>query len=574
MTTKRRSSTAADGLGTVLNDRYQLVRLLGDGGMGAVYKAADLVLRRFVAIKMLHTSALERRNAVARFEREARASAAIGHPNIVDVLDFGRADGRPFLVMEYLRGQPLSRLIAQGGPLSVERACRIATHTLTGLAVAHAHNIIHRDLKPANLMLVSHLGEHDFVKICDFGFAAMLIPDEPLGERERSLTPARTLVGTPAYAAPERLRGKGSRFPTADIYSVGVVLYEMLSGRRPFEAAAFAKLSRMVVREVPKHLLELRPNLPPKLAEAVHRALAKSPEDRWSSAEEFAADLVPFGGRFVPVEDPPSDTFSIDLQTIQARQTNRLQALREEDAEAILSNESLSGDAPTREKKPPAPPKAPASPPTMAPAPRTSESAPKTSTVTREEEQGNAPSTDGSMIIPTLRFVANRFGERALTAVLDELDQQSRLDFDDGISAGSSVRLASLVDLIATVDRVLGNDDLHLVVQCGRAMAEGAANIARTAVPEEGPVTHLLKRLPSFSRRLFRGPHLSASRIGDGFGRLELIDEDGPSLVLHVAMLGLLERYLEEFGGHEVEVTMLSSRALGDARTLYEISWL
>lgn len=572
MATKNRNGPdAAEGLGTVLNDRYQLVRLLGDGGMGAVYKAADLVLRRFVAIKMLHSSALERRNAVARFEREARASAAIGHPNIVDVLDFGHADSRPFLVMEYLRGQPLSRLIAQSGPLSVERACRIATHTLTGLAAAHAHNIIHRDLKPANLMLVSHLGEHDFVKICDFGFAAMLIPDETLGVRERSLTPARTLVGTPAYAAPERLRGKGSRFEAADIYAVGVVIYEMLSGRRPFEAVKFADLSRMVVRDTPKPLKEIRPQIPMELSDVIDRALAKSPQERWPSAKDFATNLVPFGGRFIPEEDPPSDTFSIDLQTIQARQTNRLRALKEEDAEAILSSDDPPAGAPTREDAPapppipaarPAPPSAPPPPPPPASAQRL------------PPHHLSAPSTDGSTIIPTLRFVANRFGERALTTVLDSLDAESRRDFDRGISAGSSVGLTSLLNLIGAVDRILGNDDLHLVVHCGRAMAEGATDTIRAALSEDSGVSQLLNKLPAVSRRIFRGLHLSASRIGDGYGRLELIDEAESSLILHVAMLGLLEHSLEEFGGQEVEVTMLCSQALGDARTLYELSWL
>ncbi|MCA9615817.1 MAG: serine/threonine protein kinase, partial [Myxococcales bacterium] len=217
-------------VGTTLQGRYHLVRMLGDGGMGAVYKAADQVLRRFVAIKLLHPATAENPSAVERFVREARSAAAIGHPNIIDILDFGYEKGRPFLVMEYLRGRALSELIAEERRLSIERSVNIATHSLAGLAAAHDRGILHRDLKPANLMLIAMLGDSDFVKVCDFGFAALVQPSQRI-EDGKSLTPARTLVGTPAYAAPERLRGDDTRDPRIDVYAIGVVLFEMLAGR-------------------------------------------------------------------------------------------------------------------------------------------------------------------------------------------------------------------------------------------------------------------------------------------------------------------------------------------------------
>jgi len=166
-------------VGTTLMGRYHLVRMLGDGGMGAVYKAADQVLRRFVAIKLLHPQTAENPSAVERFVREARSAAAIGHPNIIDILDFGYEKGRPFLVMEYLRGRALSELIAEERRLSIERSVNIATHSLAGLAAAHDRGILHRDLKPANLMLIAMLGDNDFVKVCDFGFAALVQPSLP-----------------------------------------------------------------------------------------------------------------------------------------------------------------------------------------------------------------------------------------------------------------------------------------------------------------------------------------------------------------------------------------------------------
>ena len=161
-------------VGRVVADRYHLVRMLGDGGMGSVYKAADRVLRRFVAIKLLHPAVAENPSSVERFQREARAAASIGHPNIIDIMDFGREGNRPYMVMEYLRGRSLSQVIAMDGQLSIKRACTIAIHTLAGLQAAHDRGILHRDLKPANLMLVVRFGDRNFVKVCDFGFAALV----------------------------------------------------------------------------------------------------------------------------------------------------------------------------------------------------------------------------------------------------------------------------------------------------------------------------------------------------------------------------------------------------------------
>ena len=183
-------------IGTTIQKRYHVVRLLGDGGMGAVYKAADTVLRRFVAIKLLHAGTAENPSAVERFVREARSSAAIGHPNIIDVLDFGYEGKRPYLVMEYLRGRSLSEAIHEERQLSMARACNIATHSLAGLAAAHDRGILHRDLKPANMMLIALLGDRDFVKLCDFGFAALIQPSVRIDGGKAALTPTRTLVGT------------------------------------------------------------------------------------------------------------------------------------------------------------------------------------------------------------------------------------------------------------------------------------------------------------------------------------------------------------------------------------------
>ncbi|MBC7170819.1 MAG: serine/threonine protein kinase, partial [Polyangiaceae bacterium] len=320
-------------VGTTIQGRYHLVRQLGDGGMGSVYKAADQVLRRFVAVKILHASASENPSAVERFIREARAAASIGHPNIIDILDFGMEKNRPFLVMEYLRGRSLSQAIHHEGRFSVDRACAIAAHSLAGLAAAHDRGILHRDLKPANLMLIQKFGVRDFVKLCDFGFATLLIPQERIDDA-KSLTPARTLVGTPAYAAPERLRGDSRPDPRMDVYSIGVVLYEMLAGSRPFDAPTFQELAQKVRKEPAPPLRRVRPDLPAALEAVVSRALSKEREDRWATAAEFALALVPFGGRNIQLDvDDPSDSFTMDLVRIRARET-QLRRERPDDSDA------------------------------------------------------------------------------------------------------------------------------------------------------------------------------------------------------------------------------------------------
>lgn len=327
-------------IGKTVAGRYSLVRLLGDGGMGAVYKAEDNILRRFVALKLLHPAAAANPAAVERFLREAQAAASIGHPNIIDILDFGQSDGKPYLVMEYLRGRSLADALATDGPFSVRQACAVATHALAGLQAAHDRGILHRDLKPANLMLAARFGDRTFVKLLDFGFAALLGEGAP---QDRSLTPARTLVGTPAYAAPERLRGDDRRDPRTDLYGLGVVLFEMLAGVRPFDASTFSELARKVQNDPPPSLRLYRPDAPEALERVIAKALAKRPEERFADAESFAAALVPFGGRMVESDDSVSDSLSMDLLKIRARERRQVPT-------------GGSAQAPAKPKPPPAGP--------------------------------------------------------------------------------------------------------------------------------------------------------------------------------------------------------------------------
>jgi len=594
-------------VGSTIQGRYHVVRLLGDGGMGAVYKAADQVLRRFVAIKLLHPDTAANPSAVERFVREARSSAAIGHPNIIDILDFGYENERPFLVMEYLRGRSLSEAIAEEGKLSVERACNIATHALAGLGAAHDRGILHRDLKPANLMLIALLGDRDFVKLCDFGFAALVQPSVRI-DGGKSLTPARTLVGTPAYAAPERLRGDETRDPRLDVYSIGVVLFEMLAGRRPFDAPSFRELARKVRDEPPPSLSSIRSDVPASLDRVVRRALAKDREGRWANAEDFAAALVPFGGRMLPVfEDQPSDSFTMDLLRLRARETQQQRAISASEAEQImelrrqgrrarapsslpLADDELGSDEiPIEVEEPPSlrdtvdrggDEGATLRPehPRLEPAATIADS--MTLATERDAALGLPPLSAaeravlGELPLAVIRFVSRRFGERPLRELLQSLPQNVRDVFDAGVGTTDWIPAAAHDALIAGVDARLGRDDLHLVVQCGRAAAEGCFDRIRDIQPPAPPPELLLAAVPRLLGDLLHGVEVAVPRVGRGYGRVEVTEAGESSLTFGVFLIGFLDRALDRFGAKEVEVNMISSPALGDAECVYEVSWI
>ncbi|MFO0681569.1 MAG: serine/threonine-protein kinase [Sandaracinus sp.] len=643
MTREAQSPAESAGLvGHVVGGRYQLVRMLGDGGMGAVYKAADQVLRRFVAIKMLHPSTSQNPAAGDRFQREARAAAAIGHPNIIDILDFGQDGHRAFMVMEYLRGRSLSQLLANEGRLGIARSCSIAAHTLAGLAAAHERAILHRDLKPANLMIIQRYGDKNFVKVCDFGFAALMGPSTAADGK--TLTPERTLVGTPAYAAPERLRGDDRRDPRTDVYSVGVVLFEMIAGRRPFDAPTFAELAKLVRNEPPPSLRQFRSDVPEALDRVVQRALAKTIEDRWKNAGDLAAALVPFGGRNITLEDDsPSDSFAFEMLELKARDSRRrgtrpsvelpdgergaganktvpppppgappktvppprrsaapaapratvrgpdltqkvpaLVPAEPEPGPILLEKRRVPATAPAPA---PAPAAAPVAPPEPAPpTPHSIEIPIHTGTPASgvETDRESEPEHDtqlatqvrGRLVLSVLRFVARRFGERALRELLASLSEHARRPFELGITEDSWVDGFALRALVDTIDRTLGSDDLHTIVECGGAAAEGAFELMRAVEPPSPPAELVLSEMPELASRLFRGVEVVVRRVGRGYGRLEIIETDEPSLSLAVLWLGFVERSLGRFGADEVEVNMLGARALDDPETLIDVSWL
>jgi serine/threonine protein kinase len=311
-------------VGTVLADRYRIDALIGEGGMGRVYSAEHVLMRKRLAIKVLHRELTTMPEVVARFEREAMAAANIDHPNVAAATDFGKlADGAVFLVLEYVQGKSLRDEIATG-PIAAERALHITRQIAAGLGSAHALDIVHRDLKPENVMLVDKGGDPDFVKVLDFGIAKVPIGEVPHPSNTPAHTPitkAGMVFGTPEYMAPEQALGQ-TVDGRADLYALGVILYEMLSGSRPFSSQSQVGILGQQLSKLPPKISDRAPGIivPPSVEQVAMKLLAREASERYQTAAEVveAANrlLAPIPGRGIyrftlpegtPSTPPPSE---------------------------------------------------------------------------------------------------------------------------------------------------------------------------------------------------------------------------------------------------------------------------
>ena len=277
-------------IGTLLADRYRIDALVGEGGMGKVYSAEHVLMRKRLAVKVLRRELTSVPEVVARFEREAMAAGNIEHPNVAGATDFGKlADGAVFLVLEFVSGHSLRDEIARG-PFAVDRALHIARQIASALSAAHAQGIVHRDLKPENVMLVEKGGDPDFVKVLDFGIAKVPLGDAALpGSKGNPITKAGMVFGTPEYMAPEQALGQ-SVDGRADLYALGVILFEMLSGLRPFSSQSSVGILGQQLSKPTPTFAERSPDLrvPPAVEQIARKLLARDASERYESASELS----------------------------------------------------------------------------------------------------------------------------------------------------------------------------------------------------------------------------------------------------------------------------------------------
>ncbi|HEV3469686.1 MAG TPA: serine/threonine-protein kinase [Pyrinomonadaceae bacterium] len=414
------SVPAADGdplIGRTLDEKYRLDERLGEGGMGAVYRATHLLIERPVAVKVLNSRLVTDEAAKERFRREARAAGRIQHSNAVAVTDFGETrDGLVYLVMELLEGRPLRELLVREAPLDPARAVSLMLQAAAAVAAAHEAGVIHRDLKPGNIFVVQRPNAPHLVKVLDFGIAKLAADETGEGQPHDTLTGTGVMIGTPRYMSPEQCDGVPLT-PASDVYSLGVILYEMLTGETPFTGATPLALALKHSSEQPRPPRELVGTIPPALEEVVLHALAKSPEERPSDAGEFRRRLYAVAERLglehsagfsAPTietlreagTETPSGRLVIDIERLRrqrAAQTAEMPPADTADS-GVADTSGRPGRAPQAAPPPSATP-APEAPPT--PAPSSSSPAPSASAATSEPAAEEAPRRPVRVRVPT-----------------------------------------------------------------------------------------------------------------------------------------------------------------------------
>ena len=310
-------------IGTLVADRYRVGRKLGEGGMGVVYLAVHEALRKQVALKVLRVTGRLDREAIARFEREAIAAANLKHPNIAEAMDFGQLpDGGFYLVMEHVEGTTLRQLVADQGKLAPERALAILQQVASALETAHARDVVHRDLKPENVIVTSvpessRSRATEVVKVIDFGIAKLR--SATFGGGGTGLTSAGTVFGTPEYMSPEQVMGQEVD-ARADQYALGVLAFELLTGKAPYKADDVGRLMMMHVGAPVPSTRELTPTLPPEVDAVSLRMLAKLPEERFASVAEAMQSLAAaFSAPAVVPASPVLVVVSTSAETTSAK---------------------------------------------------------------------------------------------------------------------------------------------------------------------------------------------------------------------------------------------------------------
>jgi serine/threonine-protein kinase len=285
-------------VGQTIDGRYRIEGVLGEGGMGLVYRAKHIVLGKPLAIKVLRPDVSRDEEIITRFRQEAQSASSIGNQHIIDISDFGTLpDGATYFVMEFLDGCDLTTVVETQQPVAAARVVHIAKQLCTALGAAHEIGIVHRDLKPDNIYLIKRGGDPDFVKVLDFGIAKV-------GGSSSKLTRAGQVFGTPHYMSPEQCSGSGVDHRT-DIYAIGVILYEMVTGTVPFDADNLMGILTKHLYEEPQAPSTLRADIPPELEQVILRCMSKSTEQRYQTMHELVDDLLRIEQGIAPMPMPP-----------------------------------------------------------------------------------------------------------------------------------------------------------------------------------------------------------------------------------------------------------------------------
>lgn len=285
-------------VGQVIQERFRVEKKLGQGGMGAIYLAEHLLLKKFVAIKCLHAGLASNPDVVRRFKNEAVAASSIGHPNIVEVMDMGRFDdGTFYMVLEYLEGRDFQEDLDAAGPQPVDKVAHVGVQVCVALGAAAKKGIVHRDLKPENIFLVRRHGDDAFVKVLDFGISKIL-------DGSSGATKTGELMGTPYYMAPEQVLGDKEVTHLADIYALGVIFFQALSGRVPFDGNVLAQIIMKIATQPAPSVRDLAPEVPERLADLILRMMSKDPAARPQTFHEVALGLGPFLSEMSPFSQP------------------------------------------------------------------------------------------------------------------------------------------------------------------------------------------------------------------------------------------------------------------------------
>jgi serine/threonine-protein kinase len=339
-------------LGQVLAAKYRIEEKIDEGGMGCVYRATHVLMEKVVAVKVLHPALAADDKIVARFTREARAASRISHPHAINVTDFGESEnGIVYLVMEYLRGRTLKNIVRSDGPMPLARVVEIVRQVSGALEAAHAEGVVHRDLKSDNIMLEEASGGGDWAKVLDFGIAKI---QEREDKPDEGLTAPNLIIGTPQYMSPEQCSQASDIDTRSDIYSFGVIVFEMLAGHVPFTGDSPTAIMMKHIQEPPPSILEDRKDLPAGIGVVIARALAKRPEDRFQKAGELSEAFALAAAEQTPAADLAaavvSDTERIVIPTSPNEPARTTIGRDDEDATVVNANIART---PTDELLPP-----------------------------------------------------------------------------------------------------------------------------------------------------------------------------------------------------------------------------